>query len=251
MILHATELGQGPPLVLLHGLFGTGSNFGTVQRRLADDHRVLALDLRNHGQSPHAPGMAYATQAQDVLETLDARGLGPAAMLGHSMGGKVAMALALAAPARVTRLLIADIAPVRYPPHFRTIIQAMQALPMPPGLTRADAGAALAPAVPDPAMRSFLLQNLRFGAAPQWRIGLEGIAAGLPDIEGWDGHGRYEGPALALSGERSDYVMPEHRPLFRALFPAIRFATLHDAGHWLHADAPEAFVMAVRSFLAA
>ena len=248
MILAGTEMGEGAPLVLLHGLFGAGSNFGTVQRRLAAQHRVLTLDLRNHGRSPHGMGMAYATMAADVLDSLDERGIGAAGVLGHSMGGKVAMAMALLQPDRVSRLLVADIAPAAYAPHHRALIGAMQAVPLTPGLTRAEADAALTPAVRDAGVRGFLLQNLLVGAAPTWRLGLHEIAAGLPEIEGWAGTGVYPGPVLSLQGERSDYVLPEHRPAFRALFPAVRFATLHGAGHWLHAEAPEAFLAATQAF---
>ncbi len=236
-------------MVLLHGLFGSAANWGRVQRRLAEAHDVLALDLRNHGSSPHGVVEGYAAMAEDVAETLAAEGVKAASVVGHSMGGKVAMALALAHPALVTRLLVADIAPVAYEPHFRTIAAAMQALPLHPDMTRAEASAAFEPAVPDPVLRGFLLQNLRFGGAPGWRIGLEEIAAGLPAIEGWPASGHYDGPVLVLRGEQSDYVRPEHRPLFRALFPAVRFATLRDAGHWLHADQPDAFLATVRAFV--
>ncbi len=239
----------GDPVVLLHGLFGAASNFGSVQRRLATDHRVLALDLRNHGRSPHAPGMSYPAMAADVIETLDARGIGPAAVIGHSMGGKVAMQLALLKPERVRRLMAADIAPVRYEPHFRAYTAAILALPLPPDLTRGAADAALAPDIPDKTVRGFLLQNLRFGPEPSWRNGLREISDALPDIEGWEGTGQYAGPVVSLQGERSDYVLTEHRPLFRALFPAVRFLTLRNAGHWLHADAPEPFMVAVQAFL--
>jgi esterase len=253
MQLNVIEAGSGPPLALLHGLFGSARNFGTVQMRLAERWRVLALDLRNHGASPHAPGMDYATQAADVRQTLAARGALPAAVVGHSMGGKAAMRLALDSAAAVSRLVVADIAPVVYPPHFRNYARAMMALPLAPGLTRAEADRALAAAVPEPAVRSFLLQNLRPGAEPSWRIGLAEIAAGLPAIEGFDApeDARYTGPALFLSGERSDYVRPEHRPTIRALFPAARFVTLKNAGHWLHADQPTGFVAAVQAFLSA
>jgi len=251
MELNVVEAGSGPPLVLLHGLFGSARNFATVQRRLAAHWRVLALDLRNHGASPHAPGMQYAAQATDVLETLGRHDALPAAIVGHSMGGKVAMRLGLEVPASVSRLAVCDIAPVAYPPHFREYARAMGGLALAPGLTRAASDAALAPAVPDRAVRAFLLQNLTFGARPAWRIGLAEIAAGLPDIEGWAAPpgARYEGPALFLKGERSDYVRPEHRPAIRALFPATRIVTLKDAGHWLHADNPDGFVGAITSFL--
>jgi pimeloyl-ACP methyl ester carboxylesterase len=242
-------MGEGRPLVLLHGLFGAASNWGRVQRRLAENCLVLALDARNHGSSPHDPAFDYRAMAQDVLDTLDAEGIDAAAVVGHSMGGKTAMHLALAVPQRVERMVVADIAPVTYEPHFRAIAAAMQAMPLRSGLTRAEANAALETAAPEPEVRGFLLQNLRFGDKPSWRIGLDEIAAGLPAIERWDGAGTYAGPVLVLRGERSPYVRAEHRPLFRALFPAARFASLRDAGHWLHADAPDAFVDTVRAFL--
>ena len=249
MKLHTIDVGEGAATVLLHGLFGTATNFASVQKRLAVGRRVVAMDLRNHGRSGHDPRMDYPVMAEDVVETMAALGLGEAAVVGHSMGGKVAMTLALRFPERVSRLLIADIAPVVYAPRNGAIAAAMMGLALEAGFTRAAADAALVPAVPDPAVRQFLLSNLRFGAMPAWRIGLAEIAAGLPEIEGWAGEGRYDGPTLVLRGERSDYVQPAHRAVFRALFPAVRFATLRDAGHWLHADVPDAFVATVDAFL--
>ena len=247
MILHAAEAGDGPPLVLLHGLFGQGQNLREVQRRLAADRRVVALDLRNHGSSPHEAGMDYATQAADVADTLRLLGALPCELLGHSMGGKVAMRLALDRPEAVTRLVVVDIAPVPYPPHFRDYAAAMQALPMAPGFTRGQADAALAAVVPEPRVRAFLLQNFRTGSPPAWRLGLDEIAAGLPQIEAWPPGGRpYEGPALFVAGERSDYIRPEHRPAVRALFPAARFATVAGAGHWVHSENLEGFLAAIR-----
>ena len=256
MILHAveagTQQGEEPPAVLLHGLFGAAANFGAVQRRLASTGRVIAFDLRNHGQSRHDPGMSYAAMAADVLDSLAELGAPRAALVGHSMGGKVAMQAALLRPDRVSRLVVADIAPVRYAPAFRGFIEAMLAMPLIPGLKRADADAALAPAVPDARVRSFLLQNLQFGPAPAWRIGLHEIAASLSAIEGWEPPpgSKFGRPTLILRGERSDYVQPEHRPAIRALFPAARFASLKNAGHWLHADAPDAFATVLGAFLA-
>ncbi|HEX5326407.1 MAG TPA: alpha/beta fold hydrolase [Acetobacteraceae bacterium] len=255
MILHAVEAGHGTtigaPLVLLHGLFGSARNFGAVQRALAAHRRVIALDLRNHGSSPHADGMRYDAMAADVLATLVEFSATPAALLGHSMGGKVAMRAALDRPDAVSALIVADIAPVAYPPHFRDYVATMRTLPLTPGLTRAQADAALAAAVPDPAVRGFLLQNLSSGAAPTWRLGLAEIAAGMPDIEAWpasDG-AVYTGPALFLAGETSDYIKREHRPAIRALFPSARFVTIRNAGHWLHADNPAGFVAVIETFL--
>ena len=251
MILHATELGEGPPVALLHGLFGSARNLGGVQRRLAARYRELALNMRNHGSSPHAQGMDYATLAADVRETLADAGALPASVVGHSMGGKTAMHLALDHPDAVTRLLVADIAPVPYPPGFGAYATAMAALELNPGLTRAAAEAALAPAVSEASVRGFLVQNLRLGATPEWRIGLAEITSALPDIEGWSvpPGARYRGPTLFVAGALSTYIEAAHRPMIRALFPAARFVSLKGAGHWLHADNLAGFVAVVEAFL--
>jgi pimeloyl-ACP methyl ester carboxylesterase len=256
--LNAVEAGAGAPgaepVVLLHGLFGAARNWGTVQKRLAvAGRRVIALDLRNHGTSPRAPAMDYPALAADVAETLAALGAPRAAVIGHSMGGKVAMVLALTQPEAVARLVVADIAPAANPPALRPYVAAMQALPLHPGLTRREADAALAGAVPQPGIRAFLLQSLRpGGAAPAWELELAAIGAAMPEIEGFPAlGGHYAGPVLVLAGERSDYIRPEHHARFLALFPTCRFATVLGAGHWLHAENPEGFVAAVEPFLEA
>jgi pimeloyl-ACP methyl ester carboxylesterase len=166
MILHAIQSGEGPPVVLLHGLFGAARNFGAVQRALTPRFKVIALDIRNHGDSPHAPDMRYPTLAADVQETLRSLGVERSALVGHSMGGKAAMALALRSPDVVARLLVSDIAPVAYQHDNTAIAAALEAIPLTPGLTRQAADAALAPAVKPPDIRAFLLQNLRFGTTP-------------------------------------------------------------------------------------
>jgi esterase len=251
LILRAVDRGSGggTPLVLLHGLFGRAANFAGVQHRLAERRRVVALDLRNHGASPHHARMDYDAMADDVAETLLTIDASPCALVGHSMGGKAAMRLAATQPSVVDRLLVADIAPVAYPPHFRGYTAAMLALPLAPGMTRAAADAALAPSVPDRAVRAFLLQNFRPSPDPGWTCGLREIANALPEIENFPAGGTpYHGPVLVLSGARSDYVRPEHRLAFYTLFPRARFASLRNAGHWLHADDPEGFVAAVSAF---
>lgn len=249
MRLNAIEAGQGPPVVVLHGLFGSAGNWGAIQKALAARHRVIAMDLRNHGASPRADVMDYPAMAADVAESMG----GPAAVLGHSMGGKVAMALALTRPELVTRLVVADIAPVTYPPALRGYIEAMQAIPLRVGLTRRDADAALAAAIPEPGIRAFLLQNLRLHEDPPgWRLGLAELAAAMPVIEGFpDFATSYAGPVLVLNGGRSRYVRFEHHDRFRALFPAARFETISEAGHWLHAEQPAAFLAAIEPFLSA
>ena len=178
--------GPGAAGALLHGLFGAARNLGVVQRALAPRFRVLAMDMRNHGASPHAAAMDYRAMAADVLETLDQRAALPAALVGHSMGGKAAMMAALTQPEQVSRLVVADIAPVAYEHHNAEIVATLAGLKLSPGLTRAGADAALAEAVPDAGLRAFLLQNLVPGAHPGWRIGLHEIAAAMRAIEGWD-----------------------------------------------------------------
>lgn len=253
MRLAVTEAGEGPPLVLLHGLFGSGQNWGGIRRVLAPQYRVLTPDLRNHGSSPRAAAMDYAAMAADVAETMDAAGVARAAVLGHSMGGKVAMALALAHPERVERLVVADIAPVRYRPALRGYIDAMRAIPLHPGLTRKDADAALAATIPEPGIRAFLLQGLRFEEdPPAWRLGLDELAAAMPVIEDFAvlPDARYDGKVLVMAGEVSGYVRPEHHAAFRALFPHVTFATVPKAGHWVHAENPQGFLAVLEPFLA-
>jgi len=154
-------------------------------------------------------------------------------------------------PDAVAGLIVADIAPVPYPPHLRPTAEAMASLPLAPGMTRAQADAALTGAVPDRGMRAFLLQNLQPGAAPAWRIGISEIIAGFADIEAWDvpNDARYDGPTLFIAGATSGYIQPTHRPVIRAPFPKARFVTLKNAGHWLHADNPAGFVAVVEAFL--
>ncbi|MFC0407543.1 alpha/beta fold hydrolase [Roseomonas elaeocarpi] len=246
---------SGTPVVLLHGLFGQARNFGLIQREIAARAKVISLDLRNHGESPHAAGMDYRALAEDVADTLRAAGAVPAAVLGHSMGGKVAMTLALRAPEVVRRLVVADIAPVTYPPFFRSYAEAMLSLPLRAGMTRREAEAHLASVVGEAGVRAFLLQNLDLAAPqPRWRIGLREISEALPEIEGWpelaEGT-RYDGPVLFLRGGRSDYVQPEYEERIRALFPRVEFATVEKAGHWVHAEDPVGFLAAVTPFLTA
>ena len=251
MELKLVEAGTGPPVVLLHGLFGSARNFGSVQKQLAARYRVLATDLRNHGSSPHESGMSYDLQATDVLQTLRRYNAAPATLVGHSMGGKVAMYAALLSPESVARLAVCDIAPVAYPPQFHAYAQALQNLDLKPGLTRAAADEALAADISDPTLRAFLLQGLQLGASPHWRIGLAEIAAGLPEIAAWNPPpgSRFAGPTMFLTAERSAYVRSAHRPVIKALFPAAELVALRHAGHWLHADQPGAFLAVLGPFL--
>ena len=251
MILNVVETGAGPPLVLLHGLMGAAQNWGGIAKRLGQRRRVLALDARNHGASGHAPGMDYRDLAADVAETLAEHGVQRAAVLGHSMGGKTAMMLALTRPDFVGRLIVADMSPVKYEAPSRAYVLAMQAMPLPAGLTRREAMAALEPAEPHEGIRAFLVQNLIFGDdPPRWRIGLDEIAAGMDSIEDFapPTGARYDGPALFIRGTRSDYITPARMPAIAALFPPARHAAV-EAAHWVHSENPNAFLAALEPFL--
>ncbi len=250
MRLAFTEAGQGAPVVLLHGLFGRGRNLTTLQTALAGQHRVLAPDLRNHGASPHAPAMDYATLAADLIETLDAIGLDRFTLIGHSMGGKVAMRAALDHPARVTRLAVLDIAPMPYATTLGRYAASMLALPLSPNLTRREADHALSTAVPDAATRAFLLQNLKTGHEPAWTLGLGFIAAAMPDLMRWDFlPPTYAGPVCFIAGMNSDYIGPAGRTAIATQFPTARIVTIADAGHWLHVDQPGALHHNLEAFL--
>jgi len=249
-IRHPATKRQEPTLVIAHGLYGSGRNWGVIARRLADRREVVAVDMRNHGDSPRFASQGYPDMAADlaeVMESLDAR----VDLLGHSMGGKAAMHLALTRPALIRRLVVADIAPVAYSHDQTRHADAMAAVDLSRITTRAEADAALAAGVEDPALRAFFLQSLDFRShPPRWKLNLAVLKAEMPKIVGWPGtQGRFDGPTLFPTGSTSTYVRPEHRETIRALFPKARFAKIPDAGHWLHAEAPRAFEETVRVFL--
>lgn len=241
---------SAPPLLIAHGLFGSARNWGVIARRLADRREVLAVDMRNHGDSPRFPTQSYADMAADLAEVIAAHG-GRADVLGHSMGGKAAMLLALTEGAMVNRLVIADIAPVAYSHDQTQHITAMRALDLSGLTSRAEADHRLAASVTDPALRAFFLQSLDLRTSPPgWRINLDVLEAEMPRIIGWPQvSGRFDGPTLFLSGALSHYVRPEYRETIRTLFPAARFAKIPGAGHWLHAEKPREFEETVRVFL--
>ncbi len=243
-------LPAAPPLLIVHGLYGSARNWGVIARHLARGRTVLAVDQRNHGQSPRAPSQSYADMAEDLAEVIAAHG-GTADVLGHSMGGKAAMQLALTRPDCVRKLVVADIAPVAYGHDQSRHIAAMRGLDLVGLTSRAEADRRLSATVDDPALRAFFLQSLDLKThPPHWRLNLDVLEAEMAKIVGWPGtEGRFDGPALFLAGALSSYVLPEHRDLIRALFPKARFARLPGAGHWLHADRPREFEAAVEVFL--
>jgi pimeloyl-ACP methyl ester carboxylesterase len=246
--------GEGPPLVILHGLFGSARNWRRVARGLRDHYRVYSLDLRNHGESPWDSTMSYEAMADDVRAFIEAEGIAGAAVLGHSMGGKAAMALALARPELVGALIVVDVAPVTRPPELRAFTRAMAAIDLSRVARRADADRLLAPAIEDRRIRGFLVQNLavRHGA-PAWRLNLDVIDRQMEAIGGFPDHlleKIYKGPTHFVTGALSAYVRPEHRELILRLFPSTTLSVIAGAGHWVHADRPESFLRAVARFLA-
>ncbi|PZQ95882.1 MAG: alpha/beta hydrolase [Cereibacter sphaeroides] len=239
-----------PPLVIVHGLYGSGRNWGVIARRLASEREVIAVDQRNHGSSDWSDTHDYPAMAGDLAEVIAANG-GWADVLGHSMGGKAAMVLALTHGEMVRRLVVADVAPVPYSHDQAQYVDAMQAVDLRGLTSRAEADARLAQYVDDPALRAFFLQSLDLKAEPpRWRLNLSVLKAEMPKIIGWpDVQGRFEKSVLFLSGAASHYVLPEYRPAIRALFPHAHFAKLPGAGHWLHAEKPREFEETVRVFL--
>ncbi|SDW58247.1 alpha/beta fold hydrolase [Roseicitreum antarcticum] len=249
IITHGTPT-RLPGLMIVHGLFGSARNWGAIAKRVSDDRQVLCVDMRNHGESPWYDRHGYDDLAADLAAVIDAQD-GPMDVLGHSMGGKAAMMLALKQPGSVARLLIGDIAPVIYPHSQAALIDAMEAMDLTGLTSRSEADRRLAAHVDAAPVRAFLLQSLDLKASPpRWRLNLPVLRAEMDRITGWpaDVTGTFDRAALFLSGAQSDYVQPEHRAPIKALFPQARFAKIPDAGHWLHADQPRAFEAVIRSF---
>ncbi|MFM7443677.1 MAG: alpha/beta fold hydrolase [Tabrizicola sp.] len=252
-IRHPTTGTSGTPtLVIAHGLYGSGRNWGVIARRLAEGRDVVAVDMRNHGDSPRRATQSYPDMAEDLAEVIESLGA-PVDLLGHSMGGKAAMQLALTRAGLIRRLIVADIAPVAYSHDQTRNARAMADLDLTRITTRAEADAALAATIDDPSLRAFFLQSLDFRQQPpRWKLNLAVLEAEMPKIVGWPGtEGVFDHPTLFLTGAESHYVRPEHREAIRAHFPKARFAKLPGAGHWLHAEKPREFEETVRVFLQA
>jgi esterase len=259
--LHTLQYGEGSDsIVFLHGLFGQGRNWNTIGKALAADHRITLVDLPNHGRSEWTDRVDYVEMADivaaEVLAPLSKSG--PVALVGHSMGGKVAMMAALRHPELIERLVVADMAPVSYATtrEFAGYITAMRALDLATLATREDADAALVDAVPSASVRSFLLQNLRRdGEAWRWQPNLEVLARDAAKLSDWPlaqvaALPPYGGPVLWIAGADSAYITPEFDAAMTALFPRKRLVTIKGAGHWLHSEKPEIFTEALRHFLA-
>lgn len=249
--LHTTTLGEaGSPVVFCHGLFGQGKNWTQIAKALAGDHRVTLVDMPNHGQSAWTERLDYVEMADAVAGVITE----PAALVGHSMGGKAAMLVALRHPEQVERLVVVDVSPVQYrtADEFRGFIDAMLAIDLDTLGSRGEADAALVEAVPSPATRGFLLQSLRrTDDGWRWLPNLEVLRRDLDVLRGFpETDAVYEGPVLWIGGADSRYVRDEFRPAMEARFPNVRRVTVKGAGHWVHSEQPAVTTELLRRFLA-
>ena len=251
MQIYFKQSGQGRALILLHGLFGSSDNWHYITTKLAETFHVFVPDLRNHGQSPHSAAMDYPLMAGDVVELMQAQGSSTARVIGHSMGGKVAMQLALQFPERVEKLIVSDMAPRVYAPAHEKIFSALLALDLPAYANRQQMEEVLAPDIPSLMLRRFLLKNLGRDAHGKffWKMNLRGLWDNYPRLAEPMAGAPFTKPTLFIRGGRSDYIQPEDSGRIHELFPAARIETIPDASHWIHADKPEEFLKLVLAFL--
>ena len=254
-MLNFLEFGsEGRTLLLLHGLFGSSTNWRRIARELSTDYRVIGVDLRNHGKSPHYPSMTYRDMSRDLVNLAKQLELDTVAVCGHSMGGKAAMLLALQHPDLVSRLVVLDVAPVTYGHSFLPLIDAMSALDLSSLASRAEADRQLQASISDSPTRLFLLQNLvHRNGQYEWRLNLPVLKGFMSELTGFPADvvagQSYPGETIFIHGEQSDYVVPAyHDPILR-YFPCAQVSELPGAGHWLHTDQPGQLLARIRAFL--
>ncbi|NHE59172.1 alpha/beta fold hydrolase [Cyclobacterium plantarum] len=251
MKLNFKKSGQGKPLIILHGLFGSADNWMGIAKSLEENYTLYLVDQRNHGDSPHAEEWNYAAMAADLHELLEAEGLDRVYLLGHSMGGKTAMKMALMYPERVEKLVVADIAPRPYPVHHQTILEALNAVHPGKLASRKEAEDILAKYISEKGIRQFLLKNLtRVDGAFAWKINLPVITQQIENVgEAIDSDKPFEKPVLFMGGANSDYIKNSDKEAIEKLFPDNRIIHIKNAGHWLHAEQPDAVVATLKAFL--
>ena len=238
---------KSPPVMIVHGLYGSGRNWGIIAKRLSDHFFVITVDLRNHGDSPWSDTHNYDVMADDLVEVINSLNIKPN-IIGHSMGGKAAMVLALKRPNLVRNLIIADIAPVKYEHDQSQFIEAMQKVDLSKVEKRSDATLALSKFVEDKSLQNFFTQSLDI-KAKRWKLNLKVLRSEMSEILSFPKiESEFSGHSLFLKGEKSDYIKSEHRKLIKSLFTKARFATFKEAGHWLHAEKPREFESAARLF---
>lgn len=250
--LHAVEAGEpgNPPLVVLHGLFGSSTNWRSIIKELAQDFHIIAADQRNHGESPWSDSMQYPQIAADVAQLIEHYNLERPAIIGHSMGGKTAMAMAQLGLAHMDRLVIADIAPVPYSHTHEGFVNAMQAIDLARVSSRNEVESRLSETIPEPGIRQFLLQNLKRGENGYWwRINLTAIQSNMSDLLDYNIDQVSDIETLFIAGGKSNYIEPGMHRAIRHLFPNSQIQTINNAGHWLHAEQPAQFIEIVKAFL--
>ncbi|MEM7655493.1 MAG: alpha/beta fold hydrolase [Bacteroidota bacterium] len=252
MKLHFKSFGQGPAVIILHGLFGSLDNWVSLGRQLAEDFSVYLVDQRNHGRSPHDDEWNYELMAEDLAEFMEDQGVLQAHLIGHSMGGKTVMQFAGMNPYQIDKLIVADMAPVVYSPHHTSIIEALNSVPVGDIKNREEADEWLQKGIEEWGVRQFLLKGLGRNKAGgfRWKFNLRVLSDLYPNVlETVSMDHPFDGPTLFLYGGTSTYVLPDYHPTVRELFPAVEFVEMPEAGHWLHADDPQGFLQEVRRFL--
>jgi esterase len=251
MKLNFKKTGTGKPLVILHGLFGSADNWFSIAKELEKDFTLYLVDQRNHGDSPHSEEWNYEVMVEDLKELIDEEGLDKIYLMGHSMGGKTAMNFAVEYPERVDRLIVADIAPRYYEVHHQTILEGLNSIKLDQIKSRKEADDQLAKYIDEVGIRQFLLKSLgRNSEGFVWKINLPVITENIEEVgEELDSDGKYEGPTLFLGGSNSNYIRQEDLPDILEHFPNYQIEFVQDAGHWLHAEKPEAVIQEVRRFL--
>ena len=251
MRLHFQVRGKGFPLIIVHGFLGSLDNWRNASQRLSDHYATYRIDLRNHGLSPHSDAMNYELMAQDLREFVDLHRLPSSFLLGHSMGGKVAMQFAADWPDRVAKLAVVDIAPRAYEPYQRPILNALLALDLTIFKSFAEVENALSGAIPDIGVRQFLLKNLTRDndGGLRWKIPLQAIARNYDDlVVAIQPRQSFDKPTCFIRGGRSNYITEKDIPVIQAIFTHAKIETIPEAGHWVHMDAPEAFLRCVMKF---
>ena len=253
MQLNYKAYGKGHPLIILHGLLGSLDNWHSIARKLASDYRVFLVDQRNHGKSPHTDEMSYSAMAEDLKEFLQEHGLASAYVVGHSMGGKTAMQFALSYPEKVDKLISIDMDPQANDGGHETIFNALKAMDLDQIEKRSDADKQLQQYIENFGIRQFLLKNMERGpeGGYQWKMNLPAIEKAYPHIlEAVTSETPFQKPTLFLKGGASNYIRDKDLPVIQNLFPKASLKTVEGVGHWVHAEAPEAFINALEGFLA-
>lgn len=251
MKLNFNQQGTGPSLIILHGLFGSASNFRTLAKQYGAHYTVYCLDLRNHGSSPHDSDVTFEAMVSDIIEFMDDHNIKSTAIMGHSLGGKVAMQAALTHPHRISKMIAGDIAPVKFPHHHDRIFEGLHEVTRQNPSSRKEAGEILAHYVDIPEVRLFLLTNLSRAedGSLNWRINVNGLEQGYEYLADKPDGIPYNGPALFIRGALSDYVKDSYIPAIYKLFPSAEIATLDGTGHWLHAEKPVEYAEITLEFL--